>query len=485
MAQHIIDALVVTFGLDTKDFQSGKREIEEGTGRLRESSKKAFDDMERAGKKAGETIRGVSREVIGLGLAFMGAKSVLGFAGNLMTSALAAERLGTILGMTQQKVYAWRRAMQEVDPLGGAQAADAALQTVQNAKNAFRLGQLDPAQQGIYGRLGITGNDLRNADPGSILTKLAGESGKMDPTLYAGFLQQLGLSQSATFLLQKGGAQVDALIRGFEKDTKGQEELAKKTEDFQKSMVKLQSTVSDKLVPVLVRIADWLDTFLGGTKGGKAPAPKKEGGWSLDPWGIIGFHSDNGGMLDPPTKRGGSRADRNNNPGNIKDGRFAQSQPGYAGRDKDGFARFASADHGFAAMEALLSRYLRKGKDNLSSIIGTWAPASENNVGAYVSHVSKLTGIAPNQRVGADRLAAVARAMAMHEGFKAARTAHYSSIANTHRNFARHSMPAASVKIDTINVHTRATDAHGIARDLNSAMQARLVVAQSDMGVRP
>lgn len=88
---------------------------------------------------------------------------------------------------------------------------------------------------------------------------------------------------------------------------------------------------------------------------------------------------------------------RNNNPGNIEDGTFARSQPGYKGSDGR-FAIFDSPEAGTAAQSNLLRAYGSKGINTLSGIINRWAPAADNNnTAAYISAVSKMTGIDPNQ----------------------------------------------------------------------------------------
>lgn len=131
-----------------------------------------------------------------------------------------------------------------------------------------------------------------------------------------------------------------------------------------------------------------------------------------------GSPSSTGNLPARPGGRGaGSRANRNFNPGNIKDGSFAQRQPGYIGSDGK-FAQFDTVAHGLAAMETLLRAYMAKGRDTIAEIISKWAPSTENNVGAYVTHVEQLTGIGRFDQLQMSDLQRVAAAMAQHEGFR-------------------------------------------------------------------
>jgi hypothetical protein len=289
MAEHIIDAFLVKFGLDRSDYNDGVRDIEDGNKRLREGSKKTFDEMEHLGRKTGESIKGVTREVIGLGLAFMGARSITGFLANMATGAASADRFGKTLGMSVQQVWAWRQAMKGVGGEYG--EGDAALQAVQGAKSAFRMGQMSPDQMAIYGRLGITGGDLRNADAGAILSKLAGASDKMDPTLYASLLQQIGLPASTIYFLQQGKDSVDKLLKQYEANSKDAEKTAKQAEQLQQEMAELNTQlqkallpVLNQIVPLLTEIVKWLGGKVGSATGGSGG-----GSDSGHVWGIPGL----------------------------------------------------------------------------------------------------------------------------------------------------------------------------------------------------
>lgn len=90
---------------------------------------------------------------------------------------------------------------------------------------------------------------------------------------------------------------------------------------------------------------------------------------------------------------------RNNNPGNIEDGDFARSLPGYAGTDGR-FAKFDTAEAGQKAQVALLGSYGRRGIDTVEGIINRWAPPSDNNpTSAYVNFVAKKVGVRPDQKL--------------------------------------------------------------------------------------
>ena len=103
------------------------------------------------------------------------------------------------------------------------------------------------------------------------------------------------------------------------------------------------------------------------------------------------------------------------NPGAIKDGGFAKSQPGYTGAS-GGFATFATPQAGIAAQENLLrSAYVNKGFNTIDKIINRYAPQGPENSGAsvtnYKKHVAQKTGIDINAPISAAQVPVVAKAM--------------------------------------------------------------------------
>lgn len=120
--------------------------------------------------------------------------------------------------------------------------------------------------------------------------------------------------------------------------------------------------------------------------------------------------NDNGGQ-----RSGGSRSWRNRNPGNIEYGNFARSM-GAVGTDGR-FAIFRTEEDGVKAQRELL--FNGKGYRNLTlaQAIGRWAPASENNVPAYIAAM----GADPNQKMSEfsrEQQDILLKNMRKHEGWK-------------------------------------------------------------------
>ena len=80
----------------------------------------------------------------------------------------------------------------------------------------------------------------------------------------------------------------------------------------------------------------------------------------------------------------GSRSYRNNNPGNL---RYA-GQAGTTGQDSSGFAVFATFSDGWNALIRQIGLDQSRNPDwTLTDFLNSYAPATENDVGAYVASV--------------------------------------------------------------------------------------------------
>lgn len=109
-----------------------------------------------------------------------------------------------------------------------------------------------------------------------------------------------------------------------------------------------------------------------------------------------------GGDLNAPTGPGTApgapapRGIRNNNPGNVvKTDRPWQGE--VLGNDPR-YASFETPEAGIRALAKTLTTYDQKyGLNTVQGIIGRWAPASENDTGAYVRTVSAQLGVDPRQ----------------------------------------------------------------------------------------
>ena len=109
---------------------------------------------------------------------------------------------------------------------------------------------------------------------------------------------------------------------------------------------------------------------------------------------------------------------RNNNPGNIRLGGNRWIGEVRPSQDTE-FCQFRSMKHGYRALIRLLQIYRRKhGCQTIADMIHRWAPASENNTGAYIVDVCKQMQMPSSYVIDIndrDSMCALAAAISRHE----------------------------------------------------------------------
>lgn len=150
-------------------------------------------------------------------------------------------------------------------------------------------------------------------------------------------------------------------------------------------------------------------TYVKGPNGEIIPMPKTMPGTG----GPVG----GGPAPSAPAGRGGSPVARalQTNPGALKDGPFARSQPGYAGAS-GGFATFKTPEDGIRAQENLLrTAYIGRGFNTIDKIVNRYAPQGPENSAAsvanYKKYIAQRAGVDINAPLTAQQVPAVAAAM--------------------------------------------------------------------------
>lgn len=529
MASTVIDSLLVTLGMDPSGYKKGAAEAEKSQKQFRESTKKTGDEISASLYKIG-------KDVAGMFLAFEGVKDTLKFFGGLNTELADLGRLSKNIGMSAHDVNGWGMAVE----LAGGKAADAQadLAKLQNDIVNFKTkGEISPLLL-LMQRTGVAitdasgktrnltdiykdlGDVLRVTDQATAHT-WASQAGLSDSTfnliaMEARARQDLIDKAEANNKVTDAGvaraAEIEAKWRQIGQNIKGA--AVELYEEFEPAVsailgvVTKIGTVFKDLIQLIINgwrmIANLVSGIKlpgGGTVGGfmsylfgeHIPGLVKSSGLDVV-GGLNAGVARSGGTpgATMPTAIGpgpqptgaltGSKGARNNNPGNL---RWA-GQTGAIGRDKEGFAIFRTWEDGVAAARRQITLDASRGMTSVSSIISSWAPANENNTGAYIADVAKRLGVGANDKLSPAQFNALASAIFVHEGSMAA------------GNFAANaasgvSSPAVAgkgarssetnVEVGQVIVHTQATDADGMAAAAAGALKRKISTSQVNSGM--
>lgn len=190
----------------------------------------------------------------------------------------------------------------------------------------------------------------------------------------------------------------DQLSQEFQRQTTGRETFETVAPKFAGAP---GGTVAREVPGTRVEAAEGI-TYVKDAEGNIIPMPKTMPGTG----GSAGRAPSGGGAVAQALQT---------NPGALKDGPFARSQPGYAG-SSGGFATFKTPEDGIRAQESLLrSAYVGKGFNTIDKIVNRYAPPGPENSAASVSnykkYIAQRTGIDINTPITASQVPAVAAAM--------------------------------------------------------------------------
>lgn len=110
------------------------------------------------------------------------------------------------------------------------------------------------------------------------------------------------------------------------------------------------------------------------------------------------------------------RGIRNNNPGNLENNGIDWVGLSSAQNDPR-FYQFSEPKYGIRALARTLKTYYEKyGINTIEGIVHRWAPAHENNTQSYISHVSQVLNVEPDQPFQVTAyLVPLAEAIIIHE----------------------------------------------------------------------
>lgn len=262
---NVIDALFVTLGLDTKDFEKGNKEVDQNLKKLRETADKTAKDMAESGKRAAEMFTSVKVELLGLLATFGAATGLKDFIFGSITSGAALGRLSANLHMSTQRLDAWRTAAEGVGDT--AEGVATSLQNIASGLAKSALGDYSYLQTAAKFGINLSGN----MTPEQAAMVIGQRMRQLDATGPQGRQYALAVAQS----LGIGGmaqtelrSDLNPALDKYEKASGQTPQLIAKQMALQQKVAELKErlrTVSEKLFvklePQIEKFANWLENI--------------------------------------------------------------------------------------------------------------------------------------------------------------------------------------------------------------------------------
>jgi hypothetical protein len=267
---NIVDALVVTLGMDVAGFITGKNKASDATKKLTAEEAKAAKEIEASNKRAAESFKKVRNEVLALLAIFTAGMGLKDFTEHTIGSAVNLGYMAKNLQMSTQELSAWQRAAERAG--GSAEGITQALQDSQQQIAGFKIGKVSDQIQAFL-RFGGKTSDLQDGNSFLLArAKIIQDLYKVDPARAQLVSQMMGVSGEEFNFIKQGPQAILALVDAQKKNsaiTEQQAAQALKLQnawlDFRDRLQYVGMTILLELMPTfelwlkkLQQMADWV-----------------------------------------------------------------------------------------------------------------------------------------------------------------------------------------------------------------------------------
>lgn len=265
---NVIEAFFITLGLDTKDYDKKRKEVDQSLKKFGDASDKQTKLIAEQGKKAAGAFSALKIEILGALAAFGMGAGFKAFIESSITGQATLGRLSTTLGLSTHQLQAWKLAAKE---MGG--AGNEATDSLQNMAKGLAEARTHGTSALIQASRRF-GFDVSN-DPAQTLVNISRRMAQMhDPQQALQVAEAAGISNfTMQQMLLEGPDKLQARLAhtmaltgaATKASTEQAARLQKQWADLQERFQQVGQNVFNKLEPVLARLgeelADWLDSI--------------------------------------------------------------------------------------------------------------------------------------------------------------------------------------------------------------------------------
>ncbi|MEA4602230.1 lytic transglycosylase domain-containing protein [Klebsiella pneumoniae] len=258
MAATVIDALLVTLGLDTSDFRKGQKDVSDDLKKQREDAKKTAKEMAEQGKKAASFFSSIKTELLALTGVTVTAGGLISFVKSTTSGLMELSIQAKSLGMTAKELDGVGKAAEAAG--SSVEKISAALQGFQNAKQLAKVGVYDTPVQEAAIRLNSLTHDSFNIRDDSAQTtfrKILESARKVtDPDIRRQILQLVGIDDAINQRNQEGKflTDVDRLTKSSgitDASTKGAKEFTAAWAELGQNLDTVKNQIYVGLIPTI------------------------------------------------------------------------------------------------------------------------------------------------------------------------------------------------------------------------------------------
>lgn len=256
----VIDALVITLGIDPKGVKSGAKETRSELKQTSDEATKTAKEMEARGKQAAEFFSKIRNEALAMLAVFTAGVGIKNFVENTIIGAASLGRMSQNLGMSTERLSAWQRVAEDAG--GTAEGMTAQLKESQKTVAQFKMGQSSESLQWFF-RMGGKTSDLKDGNTYLMArSKIISDIFKVDPGRAQLVASQMAVMDDQFNLFKQGPDVVNAQVDAMEKLSAVSAEDARQADELRKKWLHVQRILEKVAVKVVVALMPAFDMLL-------------------------------------------------------------------------------------------------------------------------------------------------------------------------------------------------------------------------------
>ncbi|EPN8768811.1 transglycosylase SLT domain protein [Klebsiella pneumoniae] len=258
MAATVIDALLITLGLDTSDFRKGQKDVSDDLKKQREDAKKTAKEMAEQGKKAASFFSSIKTELLALTGVTVTAGGLMSLVKNTTSSLMDLSIQSKALGMTARELDGFGKAAESAG--SSFERITAALQGFQAAKQGSLFGDTSsPIFSGMRMLTALTGDtfDVYSKDAKSLARSYLESLRKVKDPNIRRQIGAMGGFDDATIQRNQEGRflpDVDRLTKSSgitDASTKGAKEFTAAWAELGQNLDTVKNQIYEGLIPTI------------------------------------------------------------------------------------------------------------------------------------------------------------------------------------------------------------------------------------------
>ncbi|MFK3595534.1 lytic transglycosylase domain-containing protein [Klebsiella pneumoniae] len=258
MAATVIDALLITLGLDTSDFRKGQKDVSDDLKKQREDAKKTAKEMAEQGKKAAAFFGSIKTELLALTGVTVTAGGLMSLVKNTTSSLMDLSIQSKALGMSAKELDGWAKSAEAAG--SSAEKITNVLKGFQDAKQGATFGDFtNPLYEVAPILRRLTGVEINTSkdDVPTIARKVFSALQKVkNPAMRRVLAERVGIDDATLQRNQEGQflPDVDRLTKSSgitDASTKGAKEFTAAWAELGQNLDTVKNQIYEGLIPTI------------------------------------------------------------------------------------------------------------------------------------------------------------------------------------------------------------------------------------------